>query len=93
MFPEYDDVSKDGPGPAGGKKATSTPPPDSSVAITKKGPMTVTLADGNRIFVINNERVAEDGASFGHMQKSPDDGTFMVCMHACIHYCIHSKKY
>ena len=57
-FPGYsDDTSKDGPG--GGKDRK-----DISVKRRKKSPMTLSLAD-KRLFVVDNERVAEDGASQG----------------------------
>ena len=63
QFPGHsDDIGKDGPG--GEKKATS---PSSTGTGRKKSPVTLSMA-GNRIFVINNGRVVEDGASLGHLK-------------------------
>ena len=77
-FPGHgDDISKDGPG---GEKKVISP-----TGARKKAPMTLGLAD-KRIFVINNERVVEDGASIGRMQRSTgttpkDDKSCLVSYH------------
>ena len=64
-----DDASKDGPG--GEKKASS---PSTAGSGKKKSPVTLNLA-GNRIFVINNGRVVEDGSSLGRMKSSAASAT------------------
>lgn len=57
-------------GPGGEKKATSP----STGTGKKKSPVTLSMA-GNRIFVINNGRVVEDGASLGRLKSSAASAT------------------
>ena len=65
QFPGHiDDVSRDGPG--GEKKDSS---PSAGTTGKKKSPVTLSMAD-NRMFVINNGRVVEDGASLGRLKSS-----------------------
>ena len=64
-FPGHgDDICKDGPG--GEKKTT----PPSVGTGKKKSPVTLSMVDDGRIFVINNGRVVEDGASLGRLRNA-----------------------
>ena len=76
QFPGHiDDVSRDGPG--GEKKDSS---PSAGTTGKKKSPVTLSMVD-NRIFVITNSRVVEDGASLqlGHLKSSVAAATVANC--------------
>lgn len=61
---EGDDVSKDGPGGEKGKQKHA-------LKEKKKSPMTLTVAE-DRFFVVNNDRVVEDGACMSRNISASD---------------------
>ena len=68
QFPGHiDGISRDGPG---GEKKDSNCSPSAGTTGKKKSPVTLSMVE-NRIFVITNSRVVEDGANLqGHLKSS-----------------------